>query len=214
MRRDLDLTDKEFINLLKEYISKRGIKVMFKNANLEKDEDNLMQEECMLKNIAKLKELLLYKEIESSEDNTLILKDGTQIEFYLSDYDCCAGAYGDWILSDNFEGCITNVTHKYSEEKEYTLLIIKDKPCLIVQETLKEVLELIEKSELKEKAPIINFIKLTGARNGTDVYININEITMIDVYQKNKRIVYFRDDCVLVTETAEEILAKIEEITK
>lgn len=111
---------------------------------------------------------------------------------------------------------ITGIDYFYyeKEEKEYTLLIIKDKPCLIVQETLKEVLELIEKSELKEKAPIINFIKLTGARNGTDVYININEITMIDVYQKNKRIVYFRDDCVLVTETAEEILAKIEEITK
>ena len=93
--------------------------MMFENANLEKDENTLIQEDCMLKNIAKLKELLLYKEIESVEDNTLILKDGTQIEFYLSDYDCCAGAYGDWILSDNFEGCITNITHKYSEEKKY-----------------------------------------------------------------------------------------------
>lgn len=38
MRRDLHLTDEEFINLLKEYISKRGIKVMFENANLRKDE--------------------------------------------------------------------------------------------------------------------------------------------------------------------------------
>lgn len=42
MRRDLGLTDKEFINLLKEYISKRGIKVMFENANLEKDEQLLL----------------------------------------------------------------------------------------------------------------------------------------------------------------------------
>lgn len=72
----------------------------------------------MLTNLNKLKELLLYKEIKSAEDNILVLKDGTQIEFYLSDYDCCAGAYGDWILSDNFEGCITSVTHKYSEEKQ------------------------------------------------------------------------------------------------
>ena len=37
MRRDLHLTDEEFVNLLKKYISKRGIKVMFENANLEKD---------------------------------------------------------------------------------------------------------------------------------------------------------------------------------
>lgn len=73
----------------------------------------------MVDGLNKLKELLLYKEIESAEDNTLILKDGTQIEFYLSAYDCCAIACGDWILSDNFEGCITNITHKYSEEKEY-----------------------------------------------------------------------------------------------
>ena len=64
----------------------------------------------MVDGLNKLKELLLYKEIESAEDNTLILKDGTQIEFYLSDYDCCAGAYGDWILSDNFEGCITHIS--------------------------------------------------------------------------------------------------------
>ena len=39
----------------------------------------------MLTNLYKLKELLLYKEIKSAEDNILVLKDGTQIEFYLSD---------------------------------------------------------------------------------------------------------------------------------
>ena len=54
MRRDLGLTDKEFINLLKEYISKRGIKVMFENANLEKDEQLLLNndvyEEFLTKN--------------------------------------------------------------------------------------------------------------------------------------------------------------------
>ena len=41
MRRDLGLTDEEFINLLKEYVSKRGIKAMFENANLVKDEQIL-----------------------------------------------------------------------------------------------------------------------------------------------------------------------------
>lgn len=37
-RVDLNLTDEEFVNLLKKYISDVGIKKMFENANLEKDE--------------------------------------------------------------------------------------------------------------------------------------------------------------------------------
>lgn len=42
MRRDLDLTNEEFINLLKKYISDVGIQTMFENANLEKDEQLLL----------------------------------------------------------------------------------------------------------------------------------------------------------------------------
>ena len=42
MRRDLDLTNEEFINLLKKFISDVGIQTMFENANLEKDEQLLL----------------------------------------------------------------------------------------------------------------------------------------------------------------------------
>ena len=111
---------------------------------------------------------------------------------------------------------ITGIDYFYyeKEEKEYTLLIIKDKPCLIVQETLKEVLELIEKSEAKEKAPIINFIKLTGIEDKKDVYININKINAITPQTANTIAIKVDGDWVFVFETIEEILAKIEEITK
>lgn len=54
MRRDLHLTDKEFVNLLKKYISNVGIQTMFENANLEKDEQLLLNndvyEEFLTKN--------------------------------------------------------------------------------------------------------------------------------------------------------------------
>ena len=111
---------------------------------------------------------------------------------------------------------ITGIDYFYyeKEEKEYTLLIIKDKPCLIVQETLKEVLELIEKSEAKEKAPIINFIKLTGAEDKKDIYVNINKINAITSQTANTTAIKVDGDWVFVFETIEEILAKIEEITK
>ena len=72
-----------------------------------------------LENMYKLRDLLLYKKIKKAKDNELELTDGTKIEFYLSDYDCCAGAYGEWILSDNFEGCITDVTYKHSKIEDY-----------------------------------------------------------------------------------------------
>lgn len=111
---------------------------------------------------------------------------------------------------------ITGIDYFYyeKEEKEYTLLIIKDKPCLIVQETLKEVLELIEKLEAKEKAPIINFIKLTGAEDKKDIYVNINKINAITSQTANTTAIKVDGDWVFVFETIEEILAKIEEITK
>lgn len=111
---------------------------------------------------------------------------------------------------------ITGIDYFYyeKEEKEYTLLIIKDKPCLIVQETLKEVLELIEKSEAKEKAPIINFIKLTGAEDKKDIYVNINKINAITPQTANTTAIKVDGDWVFVFETIEEILAKTEEVTK
>lgn len=43
--------------------------------------------EEMLNNIDKMKELLLYQEIESVKGDTLKLKNGTTIELYEEDYD-------------------------------------------------------------------------------------------------------------------------------
>ena len=109
---------------------------------------------------------------------------------------------------------ITGTDYYQHENKEYTLLLMKNNPSLIVKETPSEIIELIEKSEAKEKAPMIKCIKLTDAENKRDVYINANKVTAIGSQTKNTRIVSAVDNLVLVTETAEEILAKIEEITK
>lgn len=50
---------------------------------------------------------------------------------------------------------ITGIDYFYciKEEKEYTLLSIKESPRLIVKETFSEIIELIAKSEVKEKKP-------------------------------------------------------------
>ena len=109
---------------------------------------------------------------------------------------------------------ITGTDYYQHKNKEYTLLLMKNNPSLIVKETPREIFELIEKSEAKEKAPIINFIKLTGADDKKDVYINVNKINAISSQNKRIRVVCISDQLLLVLETVEEILAKIEEITK
>lgn len=109
---------------------------------------------------------------------------------------------------------ITGTDYYQHENKEYTLLLMKNNPSLIVKETPSEIIELIEKSETKEKAPIINFVKLTGADDKKDVYVNVNKINAISSQNKRIRVVCISDQLLLVLETVEEILAKIEEITK
>ena len=109
---------------------------------------------------------------------------------------------------------ITGTDYYQHENKEYTLLLMKNNPSLIVKEIPSEIIELIEKSEAKEKAPIINFIKLTGADDKKDVYVNVNKINAISSQNKRIRVVCISDQLLLVLETVEEILAKIEEITK
>lgn len=69
--------------------------------------------------LEKFKKLLLYKEIASANEDTLTLKDGTRVEFYMSGNDWCAIAYGDWKLLENFEGVITDVKFKATEEYFY-----------------------------------------------------------------------------------------------
>ena len=177
MRRDLHLTDEEFVNLLKKYISKRGIKVMFENANLEKDETVTIKGEKTM--------------------SKLIILTGKGGKKYCVD-----------------RTFITGTDYYQHENKEYTLLLMKNNPSLIVKETPSEIIELIAKSELKEKAPIINFIKLTGADDKLDVYVNVNKINAITPQTANTTAIKVDGDWVFVFETIEEILAKIEEVTK
>lgn len=55
-------------------------------------------------------------------DNAILhLKNGVSLEIYESDYDCCAGAYGDWELHKPFHGGITDVTYS-KEHREVGLL--------------------------------------------------------------------------------------------
>lgn len=109
---------------------------------------------------------------------------------------------------------ITGTDYYQHENKEYTLLLMKNNPSLIVKETLSEIIELIAKSELKEKAPIINFIKLTEVEYNKDLYIKINSVSAITPQTANTTAIKVDDDWVFVFETIEEILAKIEEVTK
>lgn len=69
--------------------------------------------------LEQLKQVLLYKEIAKVNGDVLFLKDGTSVEFYMSGNDWCAIAYGDWKLLENFEGVITDVKFKATEEYFY-----------------------------------------------------------------------------------------------
>lgn len=69
--------------------------------------------------LEQLKQVLLYKEIAKVNGDVLFLKDGTRVEFYMSGNDWCAIAYGDWKLLENFEGVITDVKFKATEEYFY-----------------------------------------------------------------------------------------------
>ena len=170
MRPDLYFTEEEFIKFIEENVLDDDIRMMFENANLEKDETVM---------------------------SNLIILTGKGGKKYCVD-----------------RTFITGTDYYQHENKEYTLLLMKNNPSLIVKETPREIFELIEKSEAKEKAPIINFIKLTGAEDKTDIYVNANKITAICTQTENVRMVNIQDGWILAAETIEEILAKIEEVTK
>ena len=179
MRPDLYFTNEEFTKFIEENVSDDDIRMMFKNANLEKDE------KVTIKGEKTMSKLIMVTGIEGKRyciDRTLII--GMDYYYYKE------------------------------KEKEYTLLIFKKNPCLIVQETPREIFELIEKSEVKEKAPIINFIKLTGMKDGTDVYVNADKVGIVSEHTENLRLINVEGGGAIVKETVEEILAKIEEATK
>ena len=177
MRPDLYFTEEEFIKFIEENVSDDDIRMMFENANLEKDETVTIKGEKTM--------------------SKLIVVTGTDGKRYCVD-----------------RTSITGTDYYQHENKEYTLLLMKNNPSLIVKEIPSEIIELIEKSEAKEKAPVINFIKLTGAEYNKDLYIKINSVSSITPQTANTTAIKVDGDWVFVFETIEEILAKIEEITK
>lgn len=59
-----------------------------------------------------IRERILGKKIkEIKDDSVLVLEDGTRLELYESEQDCCAGAGGDWEIleADDLEAGITDI---------------------------------------------------------------------------------------------------------
>ena len=55
-----------------------------------------------------LKEKILYKRIKGMTEDKLILEDGTEVYFECTDWDCCAGANGEWKTAE-LDAVITDV---------------------------------------------------------------------------------------------------------
>ena len=57
---------------------------------------------------------LVGRRITAADSDTLTLDDGTTLELYESDYDCCAGAHGGWEIldPDRLEAAITSVEYE------------------------------------------------------------------------------------------------------
>ena len=70
-----------------------------------------------------LTKYLVGRRIAAADDDTLTLDDGTTLKLYESDYDCCAGAHGEWEIldPDRLEAAITHVEYEeYDLEDDYT----------------------------------------------------------------------------------------------
>ena len=54
----------------------------------------------------------------SDTGDVLHLDDGTALELYMSDRDCCAEAQGTWVISaDHLDAIITDVRHEYDRDR-------------------------------------------------------------------------------------------------
>lgn len=61
-----------------------------------------------------LSKFLVGRRITSADEDTLTLDDGTTLQLYESDYDCCAVASGKWKIldPDRLEAAITHVEYE------------------------------------------------------------------------------------------------------
>lgn len=66
--------------------------------------------------------------------------------------------------------------------------------------------------ETEGEQPMIKFIKLTGVKDEADIYVNVDKIGAVGEHTKNERLINIEGGGVLVKETVEEILEKIEKI--
>jgi hypothetical protein len=86
----------------------------------DKDElDEIRQEADELARV--LRERLEGRRIKSvagDRNSVMYLDDGTVLRLYQSESDCCASAYGEWVLDpDNLDAMITDVQVKFDEER-------------------------------------------------------------------------------------------------
>ena len=70
-----------------------------------------------------LRDLLVGQEVECMKGTSLVLKNGTILDMYESEQDCCAHAAGEWeiIGSEDFHGGITDLEYEVvkKEGEEY-----------------------------------------------------------------------------------------------
>lgn len=66
----------------------------------------------------KAKELLLYKKVVEWTDDYIILEDGTKVEVYCSEQDCCAYAGGTF-KNVELDAVITNVEYEVTKDNEW-----------------------------------------------------------------------------------------------
>ena len=66
----------------------------------------------------KVKELLLFKKIVEWNSDYIILEDGTKVEVYCSEQDCCAYASGNF-KNVELDAVITDVDYKVIKDREW-----------------------------------------------------------------------------------------------
>ena len=66
----------------------------------------------------KVKDLLLYKKVIEWKEDYIILEDGTKVDVYCSDWDCCAGAGGTF-KNVELDAAITNVEYNVVKDNEW-----------------------------------------------------------------------------------------------
>lgn len=69
--------------------------------------------------LAAIRERIAGKRVVSADVDTLVLDDGTKLYLYMSASDCCASAYGEWVIQpDALDAIITDVKIDVTADRE------------------------------------------------------------------------------------------------